>query len=66
MIAAARLAGMDAREASAFGERLVRSGILRDTRPLGFQHALVLDAVMSGMTASEGAQLHAAAARLLG
>ena len=65
LITAARLAGLDPEEASALGERLVRAGILRDVRPLEFEHALVRDAVLSGMTAAERARLHADAARVL-
>ena len=44
----------------------MRAGILRDARPLEFEHALVRDAVLSGMTAGERARLHADAARILG
>ena len=62
---AARLADVAA-QASAFGEQLVRAGILRDVRPLEFEHALVRDAVLSAMTAGERARLHADAARILG
>jgi DNA-binding CsgD family transcriptional regulator len=65
LITAAQLAGIDAREAAAFGERLARAGILRDARPLEFEHALVRDAVMSGLSAGERARLHASAARIL-
>jgi len=62
---AARLAGVDSDQASAFGEQLVRAGILRDVRPLEFEHALVRDAVRNGMTAGERARLHADAAGIL-
>ncbi len=65
LITVVKLAAIDAREASAFGERLARAGILRDARPLEFEHALVRDAVMSGLPAGERARLHAAAARIL-
>ena len=65
LITAARLAGLEPEQASALGERLVRAGILRDVRPLEFEHALVRDAVLSGMTAAERARLHADAARVL-
>jgi ATP/maltotriose-dependent transcriptional regulator MalT len=65
LITAARLAGLETREASAFGEQLVRAGILRDARPLEFQHALVRDAVLSALTAGERARLHADAAAIL-
>ena len=65
LITAARLAGLDPEEASALGEQLVRAGILRDVRPLEFEHALVRDAVLSGLTAAERARLHADAARIL-
>ena len=65
LITAARLAGVDPEQASAFGEQLVRAGILRDVRPLEFEHALVRDAVLSGLTAGERARLHADAARIL-
>ena len=53
------------KQASAFCEQLVRAGILRDARPLEFEHALVRDAVLSGLTAGERARLHAEAARIL-
>ena len=66
LMTAARLAGVAADEASAFGEQLVRAGILRDGRPLEFEHALVRDAVLSAMTAGARARLHAEAARILG
>jgi tetratricopeptide (TPR) repeat protein len=65
LITAARLAGLDPEQGSALGERLVRAGILRDARPLEFEHALVRDAVLNGMTAAERARLHAGAARVL-
>jgi DNA-binding CsgD family transcriptional regulator len=65
LIMAARLAGLETREASAFGQQLVRAGILRDARPLEFQHALVRDAVLSALTAGERARLHADAAAML-
>jgi tetratricopeptide (TPR) repeat protein len=65
VITAARLAGVEPEEASALGEQLVRAGILRDVRPLEFEHALVRDAVVSGLTAGERAGLHAHAARIL-
>ena len=63
---AAGLAGVDAAQASGFAEQLVRAGILRDARPLEFEHGLVRDAALSGLTAGERARLHAAAARILG
>ena len=66
VITAARLAGIDPDEASAYCGQLVRAGILRDVRPLEFEHALVRDAVVSGLTAGERAGLHAHAARMLG
>ena len=44
----------------------MRAGILRDVRPLEFEHALVRDAVVSGLTAGARAELHAHAARILG
>jgi len=66
VITAARLAGIDPEQASEFGEQLVRAGILRDARPLEFEHPLVRDAVVSGLTAGERAGLHAHAARILG
>ena len=62
---AAQLAGIDARQAPEVAEQLVRAGILRNARPLEFEHALVRDAVLAVMTAGERAQLHADAARLL-
>jgi DNA-binding CsgD family transcriptional regulator len=65
LIAAARLGGLETSEASAFGEQLVRAGILRDARPLEFQHALVRDAVLSTLTAGDRARLHADAATML-
>jgi DNA-binding CsgD family transcriptional regulator len=65
LVTAARLAGVGTEQASAFGEQLVRAGILRDVRPLEFEHALVRDAVLSGLTAGERARLHADAARIL-
>jgi DNA-binding CsgD family transcriptional regulator len=66
LVTAARLVGVGSEQASAFGEQLVRAGILRDVRPLEFEHALVRDAVLSGLTAGERARLHADAARILG
>jgi DNA-binding CsgD family transcriptional regulator len=66
LITAARLVGVDSREASTFAERLVRAGILRDARPVEFEHALVREAVLGGLTAGERARLHADAARILG
>jgi DNA-binding CsgD family transcriptional regulator len=63
---AAGLAGIGIDQASAFGEQLVRAGILRDVRPLEFEHGLVRDAVLSGLSAGERARLHADAARILG
>jgi DNA-binding CsgD family transcriptional regulator len=65
LITAARLAGVDTRQASKDGERLVRAGILRDARPLEFQHALVREAVLSGLSAGARARLHADAAAML-
>ena len=59
---AAQLAGIDARQAPEVAEQLVRAGILRNARPLEFEHALVRDAVLAVMTAGERAQLHADAA----
>ena len=66
LVTAARLADVGSEQASAFSEQLVRAGILRDLRPLEFAHALVRDAVLSGLTAGERARLHAEAARILG
>jgi DNA-binding CsgD family transcriptional regulator len=63
MATAARLAAVDA--AAAPAEALVRAGILRDTRPLEFEHALVRDAVLRRLTAGERAALHGRAAQLL-
>ncbi len=60
---AARLAEVE--DGETLAERLVRAGILRDARPLEFAHALVRDAVLTGMTAGERARGHAAAAELL-
>ena len=60
---AAALAVVD--DGEALAERLVRAGILRDARPLEFAHALVRDAVLTGMSAGERARGHAAAAELL-
>jgi DNA-binding CsgD family transcriptional regulator len=65
LVTAARLAGLDPSQASAHAEPLVRAGILRDARPLEFEHALVRDAVESGLSAGERAALHANAARIL-
>ena len=65
LITAARLVGVDTQQASKDGERLVRAGILRDARPLEFQHALVREAVLSGLSAGERARWHADAARML-
>ena len=65
LITAARLVGVDTQQASKDGERLVRAGILRDARPLEFQHALVREAVLSGLSAGERARWHADAARTL-
>jgi len=66
LVTAARLARIGSEQAAAFAEQLVRAGILRDVRPLEFAHALVRDAVLSGLTAGERARLHAEAARILG
>ena len=66
LVTAARLAGVGSEQAAAFSEQLVRAGILRDVRPLEFEHGLVRDAVLSGLTAGERARLHADAARILG
>jgi len=65
LVTAAGLSGIDPEQASTLGEQLVRAGILRDSRPLEFEHALVRDAVLNEMTAGERARLHAAAARVL-
>ena len=62
---AARVAGLDPDEAAALADQLVRAGILRDVRPLAFEHGLVREAVLSGLTAGERAQLHADGARIL-
>ena len=62
---AAQLAGIDVQQAPVVADQLVRAGILRNARPLEFEHALVRDAVLAVMTAGERAQLHADAARLL-
>ena len=66
LVTVARLAGIGSEEGATSGEQLVRAGILRDARPLEFAHALVRDAVLSGLTAGERARLHADAARILG
>src|SRR5215203_3575179 len=66
LVTAARLAGVGSAQAAVFCEQLVRAGILRDLRPLEFEHGLVRDAVLSGLTAGERARLHAEAARILG
>jgi DNA-binding NarL/FixJ family response regulator len=66
LVTVARLAGVDPDAAAASAEQLVRAGILRDARPLEFEHALVRDAVTSGLTAGERARLHGDAARILG
>jgi DNA-binding CsgD family transcriptional regulator len=65
LVAAARLAEIEVEEASELSEMLVRAGILRDARPLAFEHALVREAVLSGMSAAERERLHAEAARVL-
>jgi DNA-binding CsgD family transcriptional regulator len=65
LVLAARLADVDLEEAAAAAEQLVRAGILRDARPLEFQHALVRDAALNGLSAGERARLHAGAARIL-
>jgi DNA-binding CsgD family transcriptional regulator len=66
LVTAARLAGISSEQAAAFGEQLVRAGILRDARPLEFAHALVREAVLNGLTVGERARVHADAARILG
>jgi hypothetical protein len=66
LVTAARLAGVGSEQATAFGEQLVRAGLLCDVRPLEFEHALVRDAVLSGLSASKRARLHAEAARIPG
>ena len=65
LVTVAQLAGGDPRTAPALAEELVRAGLLRDARPLAFEHALVRDAVLSGLAAGERASLHAQAARIL-
>jgi AAA ATPase domain len=65
LITAARLAGLEPDQATVCSEQLVRAGILRDVRPLEFEHALVRDAVSNGLSAAERARLHAEAARIL-
>lgn len=65
LITAARLACVGSEDASAFSEQLVRAGILRDVRPLEFEHGLVREAVLRGLTAGERARLHGDAARIL-
>ena len=62
---AGRLAALDHAEAARATDELVRAGVLRDTRPLVFEHALVRDAVMRGTSTAERARLHEDAARLL-
>ena len=62
---AAGLAEMEAEPAARAADQLVRAGILEDGRPLRFQHALVRDAVLGGLTAGERADAHARAAQLL-
>ena len=62
---AAALAGMPAPSAAAMAGQLARAGILEDGRPLRFQHALVRDAVLGGLTAGERDEAHGRAARLL-
>jgi AAA ATPase domain len=66
LASAVQLAGIDADQASEFAEQLVRAGVLRDDRPLEFEHALVRDAVLRGLTAGERVRLHADAASILG
>ena len=65
LVTAARLADVDMEEAPALCEQLVGAGILRDARPLEFEHALVRDAILNGLSAGERARLHAGAARIL-
>jgi hypothetical protein len=62
---AAALADVPAEAAAGAADRLVRSGIFEDGRPLRFQHALVRDAVLGVLTAGERAEAHGRAARLL-
>jgi ATP/maltotriose-dependent transcriptional regulator MalT len=62
---AARLAGIDDGAAVVAGEQLARAGILRDARPLEFEHALVRDAVLGLLGAGERARLHTEAAAVL-
>jgi DNA-binding NarL/FixJ family response regulator len=63
--AAAGLAGLDPALAGAAESALVRAGILEQRRGLCFTHPLVRSTVLHGMSPTERARLHAAAARLL-
>ena len=65
LLTAAALAGLDLERAPALGEQLVRAGILRDARPLEFEHALVRAAVLERLGSGERERLHAEAARML-
>jgi tetratricopeptide (TPR) repeat protein len=65
LVTAARLAGQDEADAAAHAGRLAAAGILRDSRPLEFAHALVRDAVLAALSAGDRARLHGDAARLL-
>jgi DNA-binding CsgD family transcriptional regulator len=61
----AALAETDRDAAAEAADRLVRAGVLEDGRPLRFQHALVRDAVLGGLTAGARAEAHRRAAELL-
>jgi DNA-binding CsgD family transcriptional regulator len=65
LVVAARVAGLGGDAAPAAAEELARAGILRDARPLAFEHGLVREAVVGRLSAGERARLHARAAEAL-
>jgi len=62
----AELAGLDVRTASTLGARLVDLAVLVGGEPLRFVHPIVRTAIYNDLSATERADLHARAAKLLG
>ena len=61
----AELAGLSVEAASAAAVELIGAGLLEDTQPLRFVHALVRDGVLDGLSAGELSAAHARAAQVL-
>ncbi|HWM12161.1 MAG TPA: AAA family ATPase, partial [Solirubrobacteraceae bacterium] len=62
---AGALAGLDPGQAAAAADQLVREGILRSGRPLGFVHPIVAATIVAEVPGAELAAYHARAARIL-